>query len=45
MNNQSLNSKIFEAMLEEAVIEDFESKISNIPKDKKDYNHVFFFKL
>lgn len=32
-------------LLEEAVIEDFESKISNIPKYKIDYKHVFFFKL
>lgn len=41
MNNQRLNSKFFEAMLEEAVIEDFENKIKNIEKNQSDDNHVF----
>ncbi|MHB8061682.1 MAG: DUF4367 domain-containing protein [Ruminiclostridium sp.] len=42
MNNQKLNSKIFEIMLEEAIIENYETKINNIHNDTE-FNlcHVF----
>lgn len=45
MNNQRLNTKIFEAMLEEAIIEDFENEIKNIEKNQSDNNHIFLLRI